>query len=140
MKLVFVDTGAWLALLDQDDSLHAQARIHYRELIADGSGLVTTNYVVAETATRLRYDVGLRAALAFRERLKRLEDGGQGRVVWIDERSEDEGWRVMEQYADMRLSLTDATSAVVARANRISDVFGFDAHFYALGFVVAPVV
>ena len=138
MRTVFVDTGAWLALLERHDSYHAQASMHYDRLAAAGVGFLTTNYVIDETATRLRYDVGLRAALAFRASLTQLSRAGRARVIWIDERIEAEGWHIMEQYADLRLSLTDATSAAVARASRITEVFGFDAHFEALGFVVAP--
>lgn len=60
--------------------------------------------------------------------------------MWIDEQMEAEGWNIMQQYADLQLSLTDATSAAVARASRIAEVFGFDAHFQALGFIVSPAV
>lgn len=135
---MFVDTGAWLALLERQDYYHASASTHYDQLATAGVGFLTTNYVVDETGTRLRYDVGLRAALAFRASLTQLSRAGRARVVWIDERIEAEGWRIMEQYADVRLNLTDATSAAVARASRITEVFGFDAHFQALGFIVAP--
>ena len=124
--------------MDRDDGLHAAAVAHYRRLNAEGAGILTTNYVVDETATRLRYDVGLGAALAFRTRLDEMVKLGRWRVVWIDERLEREGWHIMEHYADVRLSLTDATSAAVARSSRIIEVFGFDAHFQALGFIVSP--
>lgn len=140
MRAVFADTGAWLALMDRDDGFHAAARSHYQRLSREGAGLLTTNYVIDETATRLRYDVGLQAALAFHSRIVEMCALGRWRVVWIDERIEQEGWRIMEQYADVRLSLTDATSAAIARTSRITEVFGFDAHFQALGFIVAPVL
>ena len=62
-----MDSGAWIALLARDDALHAAARAEYDRLTAAGTGLLTTNYVIDETATRLRYDAGLPAALAFRD-------------------------------------------------------------------------
>ncbi len=138
MKAAFVDTGAWIALVKADDQLHVPARLEYQRLRAARVGLVTSNYVVVESATRLRYDVGLTAALDFRSRLLALQNNGRARVVWIDERLESDGWQIMEQYGDLRLSLTDATSAAVARSGRITDVFGFDRHFQALGFTVIP--
>ena len=140
MRTVFVDTGAWLALLKRTDSLHTRARLHYDHLTGEGAGFLTSNYVVDETATRLRYDVGLQAALALRATLAQMSAAGRIRVVWIDERLDAEGWRIMEQYADVRLSLTDATSAAIARASRIGEVFGFDARFQALGFNVVPML
>jgi predicted nucleic acid-binding protein len=42
-------------------------------------------------------------------------------------------------YADIPLSLTDATSAAVARRSKANEVFGFDRHFRALGFDLQPV-
>lgn len=60
------------------------------------------------------------------------------RIAWIDERSEAKVWRLLEQYRDVKLSLTDATCAVTARAGRIIEVFGCESDFEALGFVVLP--
>jgi predicted nucleic acid-binding protein len=140
VRAVFVDTGAWIALIKRDDRFHGHARQYYDKLYADRAGLLTTNYVVAETATRLRYDVGLQAALDFRARIDALGLIGKGRTIWVDERLEAQGWRIMSQYADIPLSLADATSAAAAQVNHITDVFGFDKHFAALGFIVAPII
>jgi uncharacterized protein len=138
MPPVFVDTGGWLALLRRDDRMHERARRFYGRLVADRARLLTTNYVVDETATRLRYDAGLGAALAFRAALDRSTAGGGLRIAWIDPKLEREGWDVFGQHADVALSLTDAVSAVVARRAKVRQVFGFDADFRALGFDVQP--
>ena len=138
--MIFVDTGGWIALLKRDDVLHQVARTHYGQLIARRERLLTTNYVVDETATRLRYDAGLRAALAFRDALKEAIAGRQLRLAWIDARSEAEGWELLAQHDGVELSLTDATSAAVARRAKVRQVFGFDRHFRALGFDIQPSV
>ncbi len=138
MIVVFVDTGGWIALLKRDDHMHGAALAHYEERAAEGARLVTTNYVVDETATRLRYDVGLAAALRFRTALERAVASRRLRVAWIEPRTEREGWEILERHADVRLSLTDATSAAVARRARAREIFGFDDHFRALGFDVQP--
>lgn len=106
--------------------------------VAERIGFVTTNYAINEAVASLRYDAGLAAALDFRERILALQTIGRAPIVWIDEPTEDDGWRVLEQYADLSLSLTDTISAVVARSSRLTDVFGFDAHLAALGFTVVP--
>ena len=138
MSVVFVDSGAWIALIKRNDLLHDAARRHYQRCVDERIGFVTTNYIVDETATRLRYDVSLAAALDYRSRLLALQTVGRARIFWIDEHTEEEGWRLMQQYADLRLSLTDATSAAVARSARLTEIFGFDHHFEALGFTVVP--
>lgn len=138
VRAVFVDSGAWIALIKRNDRMHALARRHYELLYAAGTALLTSNYVVDETVTRLRYDVGLQAARDFRGRLTALYSLRRARLVWIDEAIETAGWRILEQYEDVPLSLTDATSAAVAQDAHITNIFGFDADFEALGFIVGP--
>jgi predicted nucleic acid-binding protein len=135
---VFVDTGAWIALLRKDDAKHMDAARGWARLLRDGARLITSSFVVSESATRLRYDAGLPAALAFRDRIRQAVDRGLLRVVWIDEEVADEGWGVLERYADLALSLTDATSAAIATRLRITDVFTFDADFRPMGFTLHP--
>lgn len=135
---VFVDTGAWIALLRRDDTKHADAARGWKRLLRDRARLVTSSFVVSESATRLRYDAGLPAALAFRDRIEQAGDRGLLRVVWVDEEIAGAGWGVMERYADLALSLTDATSAAISTRLRIADVFTFDADFRPMGFSVYP--
>ena len=138
MKSVVVDTGAWLALLSRTDQHAAAATERYQALSAEGASLVTTSYVVDETATRLRYGAGLDAALAYRRMLDDTVKQRRLRIAWVDETTEREAWRLLEQYRDVTLSLTDATTAVTARRARIGEIFGFDRDFEALGLVVLP--
>jgi predicted nucleic acid-binding protein len=138
MSAVLADTGAWIALLSDDDHWHEPVHRRYQELAATRTRLITTNYVVDETATRLRYGLGPPAALSFRRMLVQASATGRLRIAWIDERLEAEAWRILDQYADVQLSLTDATTAAVARARRVGEVFGLDRDFEALGFTVTP--
>jgi predicted nucleic acid-binding protein len=93
-----------------------------------------------ETATHLRYALGLPAALAFHRAVERAVAEGLLRLRWIDPRLEREAWELLERYRDVPLSLTDATSAAVARRAKVREVFGFDSDFRALGFDLQPVV
>jgi hypothetical protein len=138
LRAVVVDTGAWIALLSRTDRYAAAAVARYRELVAAGVLLVTNNYVVDETATRLRYDAGLEAALRFRVMLDDALRVRRLRISWVDERIEREGWRLMERHRDVTLSLTDAVTVALARRARIEEVFGFDDDFAALGLRVLP--
>jgi predicted nucleic acid-binding protein len=135
---VLVDTGAWIALGSPRDAHHGAATEHFEALAAGPTRFVTTNYIVAETATHLRYGAGLSNAIAFKSMLERTAARGLLRIIWIDPRLEAEGWAVLRHYADVELSLTDATSAAAARHRRIHEIFGFDRDFEALGFRVAP--
>jgi predicted nucleic acid-binding protein len=138
VKTVLVDTGAWIALLSRGDQHSAAAAKRYADLSGEGARLVTTNYIVDETATRLRYGAGVDAALAYRRMLDDSIKARRLRITWIDETIEREAWRILEQYRDITLSLTDATAAVTARRTRIEEIFGFDRDFEALGLLVLP--
>lgn len=136
--LVFVDTGGWIALLKSDDEHHVTARAYYEEALRSGARFLTTNYVIDETATRLRYDASLSAALVFRKAVLQGVARRTLKVRWVDPQVENDAWDLLAKRARVELSLTDATSAVIAGRARVSHVFGFDADFRALGFDVRP--
>lgn len=70
--------------------------------------------------------------------MERAVAEGLLRLRWVDPRIEREAWELLERYRDVPLSLTDATSAAVARRAKVREVFGFDSDFRALGFDVQP--
>ena len=49
---VFIDTSAFYAVLDRDDSYHARARRIWASLLDSGAALVTTNYIAVETCAQ----------------------------------------------------------------------------------------
>jgi len=51
--MIFVDTGAWIALTDRSDHYHSQAKQIYARLKQQRMRLITTDYIIDETATRL---------------------------------------------------------------------------------------
>jgi uncharacterized protein len=61
---VFVDTGAYFALIFTGDENHPAARSLYEQLTTEGRQLVTTNFVLAEThallLNRLNRTIALR--------------------------------------------------------------------------------
>ena len=65
MLPVFVDTGGWIAMAVVRDRFHKQAGSYYRKLSREKSPLVTSNYVLVETYTRIRYDDGHAKAIKF---------------------------------------------------------------------------
>ncbi len=138
MSVVFVDTGAWVALVNAREKLHSKARDSYASLAAQGRQLATSSDVLDETTTRLRYDVGLKAALAFRDAVESAQKRRLLRVVWVDASVHRQAWSLLERHRDVELSFTDATSVAIARSLKLKTVFGFDGDFRALGFELLP--
>jgi len=53
MKLMFVDTNAWIALNYPKDRYHSKAAKLNRRFLKDGYRYITTNFVLDETYTGL---------------------------------------------------------------------------------------
>ena len=138
MNRVFVDTWAWYALTDPSDVDHELARLANDELLDAGHIFVTTNFVLDETLTLIRYSVSHAAAVKFRRTLDRLIAARLVQFVRISEDQEAAAWRIFERYADQEFSYTDCTSFAVMQALKLTHVFTGDGHFATMGFVTAP--
>lgn len=131
--MIFVDTGAWIALTDRSDQHHRDAIAIYSRLKQQRERFLTTDYVIDETVTRLRYDATHQVAVAFLDSLAPAEKAGRLRIVRIDEALFAEAVSIFRRYDATVLSLTDCASFAVCRAHRIEEAFGFDQHFTMMG-------
>ena len=57
--MIFVDTGGWIAILNRRDQHHQEAVTIFNKLQQQQMRLLTTDYVIDETVTRLRYDTNI---------------------------------------------------------------------------------
>ncbi len=138
MRTVFVDTGAWIALAVRRDQLHPPAAAHARRLARAHTPLLTTNYVMLETYTYIRYHYDHPKALAFDAILQNLIQTRRLTMVWITEEVHGRALDIFRTYDDQVFSLADCTSFVVARDRKIREVFGFDSNFLTMGFILKP--
>ena len=138
MKCIFVDTSAWCAIEDKDDVHHEEALL-FKDEIAGTCVLVTTNYVLDETYTLLRLNLGYERTMAFHSAIEQMASGDILRIVQISEPLGEEAWKVFEQFnTDKEWSFTDCTSYAVMKHLNISEAFAFDHHFEQMGFVRRP--
>ncbi|MBI5242984.1 MAG: PIN domain-containing protein [Elusimicrobia bacterium] len=130
---VFVDTSAWYALVDSDDTHHQSAWQVLPQLLSRFGGLVTSNHVIGESYTLIRSCLGHRKAwefLGLLERSHRLER------VFTPEALETEAYALLKKHPDQDFSFVDATSFVWMRILKLRDAFAFDKHFQVLGFIL----
>lgn len=137
-RTLYTDTGAFLALLYSRDRDHERVRAHFQALRRAGDRLVTSEPVIAETVTRLRYDAGPARAIAFRAVIERSVAGGALAIRESDPNLRRAAFGVLEQYADLALSYADATGAAIAGEGRVQAVFGLDNDFRVMGFPLEP--
>ena len=131
--MIFVDTGAWIAVTDASDQYHRQAVKMYSLLKKQRERFVTTDYVIDETVTRLRYDAGHPSALRYLDLLIQAQEKGTLRIVYNTEAIFQEAITVFRRYDTIDASLTDCVSFVVCQQLEIPYAFSFDKHFPIMG-------
>ena len=63
----FIDTSAFLAVLDADDLHHEKAKEVWKELVASDAKLISTNHVLVETCAVAQNRLGVKAVRTFQE-------------------------------------------------------------------------
>ena len=134
--MIFVDSGAWIALLNRRDQHHDDARAIYNDLVQQNTQLLTTDYVIDETVTWLRYRVNHAIAVQFLNLIESSRVTDVLTFVAIDRILFQEAEQLFRQYDTARLSFTDCTSFAVCQQRNISEAFAFDQHFPMMGIML----
>ncbi len=122
---VFLDTGAFLALADEDDDYHTAAKPTYIELLQSKAQLLTSNFVLSETYTLIRSRVSHQAAVQF---MKSLDQTGI-RILHVGQSIEQTAKAIFARYDDKDFSFVDCTSFALIDHHRLDRAFAFDGHF-----------
>ena len=134
--MIFVDTSAWVALLDNRDGYHRRASEFQRELQKGAHGrLITTDYVLDESVTYLRLAAGVDQVKEFR---RVIESSGSLQIVWTTSDLFWASWDQLIDRPDKRWSFTDCISFQTMRNLGIESAFSFDTDFRQAGFKVLP--
>jgi predicted nucleic acid-binding protein len=132
MQRLFVDTSAWLVLVNGADPHHGPLRA---ALEAFRGRTVTSNFVFGEAVTLCRYRLGHPVAARLGDLLLQGPDIDIVRLSVEDERA---AWALFLARPDKRYSFTDCTSFVLMRRLGIQQVLALDADFQREGFEVLP--
>jgi predicted nucleic acid-binding protein len=130
-ELVFVDTGAWIALALTRDPLHARARATWEQLLGDGVRFHTSVAIVLETFTFLDRNAGRDVAHRWRNSLKTVP---RFKILPITAKDLEQSWAYFDRPDLHRLSAVDAVSFAVMTQRRVRVAFAFDSHFATAGF------
>jgi predicted nucleic acid-binding protein len=127
--IIFVDTSAFLAVLDRDDRNHARAQRHWESLIRQEVTLLCTSYVLVETVALLQNRFGIHAVRVFHEDIMPLL-----LVDWVGEELHGGGMTGLVTASRRNLSLVDCVSFEAMRRRGVERAFAFDRHFREQGF------
>jgi predicted nucleic acid-binding protein len=129
--MIFIDTGAWVAIFDKDDQHHAQASRIWWKINAEKSRIVTSQLVMVETLTllarRIRYAYAVEVG-------HRLYASPSLAILRSDYHDEFPALMLMAKWADQKVGFADCISFCLMRRLQISAVFAFDRHFELAGF------
>ena len=133
--MIFIDTGAFIALWVDHDGRHSAAEAALAALREERARLFTSNFVLDEAVTHVGRFAGAKFVA---EQARNILDSKAITMLRPDEEDERSALVLYEKYADQRLSFTDAVSLALMRRHRIKRAFTFDAHFAYAGFSLWP--
>lgn len=130
---IFIDTSAFLAVMDADDIHHTQARKAWNHIISKNEVLICHNYVLVETFALAQHRLGLEAVSLLQNDVIPILT-----VEWINEANHLSGVTALIAANRRKLSLVDCISFIIMRKLGINTAFTFDKHFKEQGFECIP--
>ena len=131
-RMLFADSGHWIALLHPRDQMHERAK-----LVAAGLGpvaIVTTQMALAEELNHLSRE-GERFRNLAVQMVRELEGSPDVEIV---PQTDAQFRAAVERYAsrsDQRWSLTDCASFLVVEERNLTEALAYDRDFEQAGFV-----
>lgn len=131
--MIYVDTSALLALVNEDDPDHDRAMQTWQRLIEEEQNLVCNNYVLVESIALIQRRIGLEAvSILHNDIIPFIE------VEWLDEELHNAIVKAVIKTNRRQISLVDNASFGTMRRHNVETVFAFDSHFPDQGFEVIP--
>lgn len=131
MQKVFIDTFAWISLVNTRDIHHTSVLEVLRNLRQQRVLLITTEFVLLEVADALCKPNLRPQTIDF---INRLRSMNILQIIPVSTELFASGWRLYCQRNDKDWGLTDCISFVVMKQQNITLAFTSDRHFVQAGF------
>jgi len=128
---VFIDTSAFLAVLDRSDERHETAKRTWLETLGGKDTLVSHNYVLVETSAILCRRIGMEAVRTFERDVTPVL-----RLIWVTRDVHEAAVGAQLAAGRRGLSLIDCASFEIMRRTGIRTAFAYDGHFGEFGYEV----
>jgi predicted nucleic acid-binding protein len=136
---VYVDTGGWVAYFDRSDRFHPLVTSYVQATrLQTVDHLVTSDYVLGETVSYLRYHVSYATALTAFRALNTLTQTHRMTMLEVNREIRTRAGHILEQFRDQMLSFTDCTSFALCEAHHIQHAVTVDKDFVIFGLVIIP--
>jgi predicted nucleic acid-binding protein len=125
---IFVDSGYWIALRDERDHLHANARGLAVWMLRQRAELIVTPFIFAEVQGYYSRMRNIRQQV--------IRDIWENPVVRVEQAlpaDQQEAVELLKKHADKNFSFCDAVSFALILRLKIRRVVSFDHHFRQFG-------
>ncbi len=130
---IFVDTSAFLAVLDGSDKNHKTSKQFWETIIKRGDVLLCHNYILVETSTLVLRRFGMEAVRVFEQDIIPIL-----RIIWVTREVHFAAVSAHLMAGRRTLSLVDCVSFEVMRRTGVRKAFAFDRHFQDYGYEIYP--
>lgn len=135
MKYLFVDSAGWMACADAADPAHRAACAARDRWLEREGLLLTTDYVIDETLSLIRFRLDLAASEQW---WQSVADSPRVRQESIHRERAERARAIFFRYRDKDFSFTDCTSFALMRELRLRQALTTEAHFKQAGFQMLP--
>lgn len=135
---VFIDTSAWIAYYLSDETNHIRVKSIIKRLLKERATIFTSNDVIDETVTRLVKTTNSKIVAQFIKVICENIIKNSLTQLWINEQIQAEAFKLVEKFAEHKLSLTDAATIALVRKYNIDFVVSLDSDFVKVGINTLP--
>ncbi len=136
---VYVDTGGWVPYFDRSDRFHPLVTSYVQATLLQAiDHLLTSDYVLDETVSYLRYHVSHATALTVFRALSTLTQPHRMTMLEVNGERRSRAGHIFEQFHDQTFSFTDCASFALCEAHHIQHAVTVDKDFVIFGLVILP--
>jgi predicted nucleic acid-binding protein len=131
--MIFVDSSAFLAIVQVDDVNYSLAKQQWINLLGENETLHTNNYVIVESIAIIQKRSGPNV-------VQKLQNNILGLIIidWVKEERHARALDTVFEANRRELSLVDCSAFETMHRLGIETAFTFDHHFREEGFKVIP--
>ena len=129
---IFADTSGLFALLVKNDYMYVRANENFKYFAENNVQLVTSSFVLVETAALLQRRIGMAPVHDFNAKILPLLE-----VIWVDDKWYARAIQRLLVQDNRNVSLVDCLSFEIMDSLEIECAFAFDKHFEENGFTIA---
>lgn len=123
---VLIDTDAWLGSILKDDAHNEQTTHQFKQFKHQATRIVTTSYVIDETATVLNHKSGQATANQFIDNISKYSVP----VMHVDYELRQQALKIFSQQNKRGTSMTDCINVALVRHLEIPYIFSFDKAYF----------